>query len=174
MDTPNESTTPRSVHNIALAYFVTRENVSDATRDLCNAGFIGNQINITHTPTRAEAVDPATHHQPLPNAIGPHSLRWILNRARTHDRQRQGANQMHGLDPVPKEPANPTCWTLDLASALNALAIPTDVIALLQRDTADTGMFMLIDAPDRVPEASSILSGNAGFLRTQYLRSPQA
>ncbi len=166
METYRPGSTERTVHNVSLAYFVSRQNVSDATRDLVNAGFVGTSISISQ-PAESDA---PVQRQSLVNAIGDHSLRWQLHRARIHDRQRRGAHQMSGDDPVPTEAANPTCWTIDLATTLRALAVPVDTIALLQRDTLLKGMFMLVDAPDRVSEANDILSGNAGFLRTNYLR----
>ncbi len=159
------SSNARTVHNVALAYFERREHISDATRDLCSAGFSGSQINISD-----RSVGNGGARQPLVDAIGLHSLRWQLNRAHTHDRQRRGADQINGHNPMPSEAANPTCWTLDLAPTLLALGVSPDIIALLQRDSASKGMFMLVDAADRVPDANAILSGNAGFLRTQYLR----
>ncbi len=81
---------------------------------------------------------------------------------------------MSGEDPFADEPENPTCWTIDLDTTLRALSVSSDMIALLKRDTVSKGMFMLIDAPDRVHEASEILSGNAGFLRTECLRGLHA
>lgn len=36
---PRDDSSSRTVHNVALACFVRTENVSDATRDLCTAGF---------------------------------------------------------------------------------------------------------------------------------------
>ncbi len=167
MELQHASTPKRTVHTVALAYFTRRQNVSDATRDLCNAGFAGTHISISQ-PTGSD--DGVIERQPLVNAIGVHSLRWQIERARTHDRQRRGANQMSGADPFPAEPENPTCWTIDLATTLRALSIHSDMISLLERDTIRKGMFVLVDAPDRVPEANDILSNNAGFLRTDYLR----
>jgi hypothetical protein len=76
---------------------------------------------------------------------------------------------MSGLDPTPAEGPNPTCSRFDLQVSLTAIHVPAIVIELLLRDCQSKGMFMLIDAPDRVMEADSILDQNAGYIRTQYL-----
>ncbi len=71
METYRPSTAERTVHNVALAYFVSRQNVSDATRDLVNAGFDGTHISISQ-PAGSEG---SADRQPLVNAIGVHSIR---------------------------------------------------------------------------------------------------
>jgi hypothetical protein len=56
--------------------------------------------------------------------------------------------------------------------ALTSIHVPMIVIKLSLKDVKTTGMFMLIDTPDRVREADSILDKNSGYIRTQYLRVP--
>lgn len=159
----------RNPDNVALAYFASNAGVGDSIRDLCNAGFQADHINVS-LPIAGEARVKIEDHQPLPNAIGTHSIRWLLNRMRGHDRQRQGADQMRGLNPEPAEGANPTCSTLNLEVALAAMGVEPDVVALLRQDTRSCGMYMLVDAPNRVQEATLILNANAGYIRTAYLK----
>ena len=160
----------RTVHTVALAYFSHRNSVSDSVRDLCTAGFKATDINISF-PLAQQASDPAADKEVLPDAIGTHSLRWLWSRARAHDRHRSGAEQLGGRNPVPFEGANPTCFTLDLHAALTAMSVPSEVIALLQKDVQHKGMFMLVDAANRVDEAGCIMDANSGYIRTQYLRA---
>ena len=138
-------------------------------RDLCSAGFPADHINIA-LPVAQEASVKVKDSEPLPNAIGAHSFRWLLNRMRGHDRHRQGADQMSGLDPTPSEGENPTCSTLNLEVALTAMGVEPVVIALLRQDTRSYGTYLLVDAPDRVEEATLILNANAGYIRTEYLK----
>jgi hypothetical protein len=56
--------------------------------------------------------------------------------------------------------------------ALAAMHVPMVVIELLLKDVQARGVFLLIDAPDRVREADSILDKKSGYIRTQYLRVP--
>lgn len=159
----------RTPDNVALAYFANAAGVNDSVRDLCIAGFPADHINIG-LPLVQETSVKIKDSEPLPNAIGTHSFRWLLNRMRGHDRHRQGADQMSGLDPTPSEGENPTCSTLNLEMALTAMGIQPVVIALLRQDTRSYGMHMLVDARDRVEEATLILNANAGYIRTEYLK----
>ncbi len=174
MGTVSNHFTSRTIDNIALAYFPSPENLHDAARDLCIAGFEGPQINIAASPRQDQIALSVALDQPLQNAIGAHTFRWRLNRLHVHDRQRRGADQIRGVNRLPPEGINPTCSTLDLARALQALAVSRDVIFLLQLDMKDKGTFLLVDAPHRVDEASAIMSLNAGYLRTQYLARTSA
>lgn len=155
----------RTIDTIALAYFAHSNHLHDAVRDLCSAGFAADHINISGTLGQEMGGDGPEAGASLPNAIGAHSLRWSFDRMRKHDRNRSGADQMSGLNPTPSEGLNPTCSVLDLASVLKALAVPQDVVWLLEQDVRKQGSFVLVDAPQRVEEASVILSGNAGYLR---------
>jgi hypothetical protein len=49
--------------------------------------------------------------------------------------------------------------------------VPERVFDLLQRDTMSMRTFMLVDAKDRVAEASEIMQQNFGQLRTEFLYS---
>ncbi len=159
----------RTPENIALAYFANAAGINDAVRDLCIAGFPADHINIA-LPLAQETSIEVKDSEPLPNAIGTHSFRWLLNRMRGHDRHRQGADQMSGLDPTPPEGENPTCSTLNLEVALTAMGVQPVVVALLRQDMRSYGTYMLIDALDRVEEATFILDANAGYIRTEYLK----
>ena len=159
----------RTVNTVALAYFTNREHLSDAAHDLCSAGFQADQLHISQPLNDSLLKLKVGGDEPL-QVLGAHSLRWLLNRTKTHDRQRRGADQMHGLDPEPLEGTSPTCSTLDLSSALTAMDVRASMIQLLQRDTRMKGMHMLVDASDRVSEADTIMSDNAGLLRTRYLQ----
>ncbi len=159
----------RTIENIALAYFAKQEHLHDAVRDLSNAGFDGPAINIAASSRHDQVWNSVTLNKPLENAIGGHTVRWLTDRLRAHDRHRRGADQMQGLNPLPPEGANPTCSALNLPQALRALCVPSDIIALLQLDMKHNGTFLLVDACDRVEEASDIMSANAGYLRHQYL-----
>lgn len=161
----------RTPENVALAYFANAAGVSDSIWDLCSAGFDAEYINIA-LPVAEEAASRNPDSEPLPNAIGVHSFRWLLGRMRGHDRHRQGADQMSGLDPAPGEGDNPTCSTLNLETALEAMGVEPTVIALLRHDTRSYGTYVLVDAADRVAEATLILNANAGYMRTEYLKKP--
>ncbi len=163
-------TLARTSDNVALAYFASAASVSDSVRDLCSAGFLAEHINIS-LPVALERAAEAEDSRPLPNAIGAHSLRWILNRMRGHDRHRRGADQMKGVNPTPPEGENPTCSTLNLEVALTAMGVQPNVISLLLKDAHHHGMFLLVDAADRVEEATLILNANAGYIRTDYLKA---
>jgi hypothetical protein len=161
--------TSRIIHNVALAYFATSKGLNDAARDLCTAGFETNNINISRSNAQREREHATGDGTPLPNAIGTHSLRWLCRQILAHDSNRSGADQISGLDRTPTEGINPTCSTLDLPGALMAMGVPLEVLSLLQRDAEHSGMFMMIDASDRVNEASVIMSGNGGYIRTGFL-----
>jgi len=49
--------------------------------------------------------------------------------------------------------------------------VPWSVVQLLRTDTRSERTFLLVDAEDRVDEASQILQMNGGELRTEYLYS---
>ena len=158
----------RTIHNVALAYFSNRNSVSDSVRDLCTAGFEAGDISISF-PLAQQGPNQSVDETVLPAAIETHSLRWLWSRSRAHDRHRSGADQMKGRNPTPAEGANPTCFTLNLDLVLTAMCVPSQVIALLQKDVQHKGVFMLVDAADRVEEAGNIMDANSGYLRTQYL-----
>lgn len=162
--------TLRTIDNVALAYFSDPRRVSDSIRDLCTAGFAACNINISLSKKQTAAMLAGAEDDSLPNAIGSHSVPWKWNRSWQHDRHRRGADQLSGLNPTPDEGANPTCYSFDLGVVLRAMHVPAQVITLLQSDAQTSGQFMLVDATNRVPEADRILDGNAGYLRTQYLR----
>ncbi len=159
----------RTVNNIALAYFMRPENLHDAVRDLCTANFQARDINISGFAAPGGPAAGTENYLPLPNAIGMHSLRWSWKQSRVHDRYRRGADQINGRNPIPAEGQNPTCSTLDLPVALGALSVSREIIWLLEQDARKGAAFVLVDAKDRVDEAGTILSGNAGYVRTDYL-----
>jgi hypothetical protein len=160
----------RTIDNVSLAYFADYRRISDSVRDLCTAGFAADGINISQSRAQQKS-NPEMHEgNQLPDAIGPHSRLWRWKRTLAHDRQRRGADQMSGLDMAPLEGKNPTCSRFDLQTVLTAMRVPAMVITLLLQDVQNEGMFMLVDASDRVREADSILDRNAGYIRTQYLR----
>ena len=168
---PELSTRPdrRTVNNIALAYFMRAENLHDAVRDLCTANFLASDINISGFAGPGGAAASPENRLPLPNAIGTHSLRWSWKQSRVHDRYRRGNDQINGRNPIPAEKVSPTCLTLDLPVALSALSVSPEIIWLLEQDARKGAAFVLVDAKDRVEEAGTILSGNAGYVRTDYL-----
>ena len=167
---PSSRVASRTSHNVALAYFADSRGVSDSVRDLCTANFLASSINISQS--NAQQIYPNTEpDKPLPNAIGPHSMQWQWSRLLAHDWQRRGADQISGLNPVPPEGSNPTCSTFDLQVTLTAMRVPPVVIGLLLNHIREKGMYVLVDASNRVREAEDILDGNAGYVRTQYLRT---
>jgi hypothetical protein len=161
---------PRTINNVSLAYFEDYRRISDSVRHLCTAGFAADGINISQSRAQQRANPKMYQGGPLPDAIGVHSRLWRWKRTLAHDRQRRGADQMKRLDIVPLEGKNPTCSSFDLQATLAAMHVPATVITLLLQDVQNEGMFMLVDASDRVREADSILDRNAGYIRTQYLR----
>ena len=170
MEQPSTVSASRTVQNVALAYFSDLRGVSDSVRDLCTAGFAPASINISQSAAEQASSPTVDVGTPLHNAVGEHSKQWLWNRTLSHDWQRKGADQISGLNPLPSEGANPTCLAFDLQIVLTAMSVPAVVIGLLLHDVQRQGMFVLVDALDRVREAERILANNAGFLRTQYLR----
>jgi hypothetical protein len=160
----------RTIDNVSLAYFADYRRISDSVRDLCTAGFAAGGINISQSRAQQKASPKMQEGGQLPDAIGAHSRLWRWKRTLAHDRQRRGADQMSGLDMAPSEGKNPTCSSFDLQTTLTAMHVPAMVITLLLQDVQNEGMFLLVDASDRVREADSILDRNAGYIRTQYLR----
>ena len=170
MHEPFVSVRSRTIHNVALAYFESGRRVSDSVRDLCTAGFEAEDINVSQTTAQGRQTPGAEGSSLGPKDLGAHSLRWLLHRFRAHDQHRRGADQMHGRNPTPSVPGDSMYATFDLHTALYAMHVPVEVIALLQQDMRDKGMFLLVDAHERVREAEGILTRNAGYIRTEYLR----
>jgi hypothetical protein len=162
----------RNVTNVALAYFTNPQNLHDAATDLCLAGFSADEINTTGLvggiePNKklSKLLVPAS----APNEQ--HTWRWRLRRFLAHDRRRRGADQMVGDDRDPFAFTNPDCIRIDLSIVLAQMNVPQIVFDLLQRDTVSRRTFMLVDAKDRVAEASEIMQQNFGQLRTEFLYS---
>jgi hypothetical protein len=162
----------RTVSNVALAYFVNPRNLHDAATDLCLAGFKADAINITglihgyglESPEAARSAATAAFAEE-------HTLRWKMRRFLAHDRQRRGADQMSNDDRDSVGFPNPECTRIILSSVLAEMKVSHSIVELLRTDTRSERTFMLVDAEDRVAEASSILQMNGGELRTEYLYS---
>lgn len=154
----------RTIHNIALAYFNIPSSQSDAIRDLCAAGFQPDHINISRNSSVGDGPD-----KPILHAIGSHSRRWQWNRSYVHDLSRSGSDQISGLNPTPSEGPNPNCSSLDLTASLTGLGVSTKIIWLLTQDVLRGATYLMVDAHNRVAEASAIMSRNSGHVRTDYL-----
>lgn len=160
----------RNVSNIALAYFVNPRNLHDAATDLCSAGFRSDAINVTG---RLNSFNPDVHKSiastDSDTSVDQHTWRWRMRRFLVHDRHRRGADQISGDDRDPFAFSNPHCNRIDLSIVLAEMNVSSAISELLQNDTRSERTFMLVDAQDRVIEATEILQRNAGQLRTDYL-----
>lgn len=170
MKNPLAAPSSRNITNIALAYFVNPRNLHDAATDLCSAGFRSDAINITGL---MNSLDPGTRSPTSSTAtntlVDQHTWRWRVHRFLAHDRRRRGADQITGDDRDPLAFTNPKCNRIDLGVVLAQMNVSHAIAELLQSDTRSERTFMLVDAQDRVIEASDILQRNAGQLRTDYL-----
>ena len=162
----------RNVSNVALAFFVNPRNLHDAATDLCLAGFKADAINVTGLIHGLGLESPETARSAATAAFAEeHTLRWKMRRFLVHDRQRRGADQMSGDDRDSVGFPNPECNWIDLSSVLAEMNVSRSIVELLRIDTRSERTFMLVDAQDRVDEASQILQMNGGELRTEYLHS---
>ncbi|MGF7178782.1 hypothetical protein [Tunturiibacter psychrotolerans] len=162
----------RTVSNVALAYFVNPRNLHDAATDLCLAGFKADAINISGLFHGFGIENPEAARSAATAAFAEeHTLRWKMRRFLIHDRQRRGADQMSGDDRDSVGFPNPECTWIDLSGVLAEMNVPWSVVQLLRTDTRSERTFLLVDAEDRVDEASQILQMNGGELRTEYLYS---
>lgn len=162
----------RNVFNVALAYFANPRNLHDASTDLCLAGFNVNSINVSSLMGGARPLSAGTEKsRALADQVEQHTWRWRMRRFMVHDRQRRGADQISGEDCDPLAFINPECPRIDLCAVLAGMNVPEATVELLRGDTQSERTFMLVDAQDRVFEASNILQANRGQLRTDYLYS---
>lgn len=161
----------RNVRTVALAYFMNPRNLRDAATDLCLAGFSTRAINITDLSNGIKLKNPLTSLTPDLASDDKHTLRWRLRRFLAHDRHRRGADQISGNNPDPNAFTDPECIRMDLGVVLAQMNVPQAVVDLLERDTMSERTFMMVDAKDRVAEASEIMKRNFGQLRTDYLYS---
>jgi hypothetical protein len=162
----------RNVSNIALAYFVNPRNLHDAATDLCSAGFRSDAINITgRLNSLSLNIRKSTASTDNDTSVDQHTWRWRVRRFLVHDGHRRGADQISGDDRDPLVFLNPQCNRIDLRVVLAQMNVTDAIAELLQIDTKSERTFMLVDAQDRVSEASEILQRNAGQLRTDYLLS---
>ena len=76
---------------------------------------------------------------------------------------------MSGLNPTPSEGPKPTYSPLDLTASLTGLCVSTKIIWLLTQDVLRGATYLMVDAHNRVAEASAIMSRNSGHVRTDYL-----
>ena len=152
----------RSIHNIALAFFINPRHMRDAATDLCLAGFLAKGIGIAGP--RPDATTESTG-----DSADQHTWRWRARRFMSHDTHRRGADQMSGDDPTPAN-ADPRCPEIDLWDVLAGMKISPGIVRLLKEDLSSDRVYLLVDAEDRVNEATRIMQWNSGLMRTEYLK----